>query len=1102
MTKPSILIVDDEAIIVFSLQIALERLGYAVAGMAYHGAEALELLKQVKPDLILMDIFMRGETDGIETANFIRDRYDIPLIFLTAAADNDTVQRAKQSSPFGYLLKPVRDEELGIAIEYAIERHRLEQALSRSEARFRELFETSLDGITITNLQGEILECNPAFAQLLGYDRSALTGRNIDEFTLLAYGADKQTIIRQALARGYSDEFLIEYVQRSGQPVPISLRIWTRTDDKNQPVGFWASIRDLTALQKSEKARVASEVRLQSLLDQTPNGVAVVDADGQVLTWNPSMERFTGVLAAEALNQPIWNALYRATPPGLQISDPWLALQAQIHAMTESSQAPGPGTRSQVQIQKNDGTRLVLEQATFPIHTTDHALLGVVLSDITQQKANEEQIRRSNEFANLLAQAAGRLNAQLDVHRVFEIIGQELGDGLAASSVTLYLYHPESETLKASYCYRARSPELEAFPLWHHQKLISTAQTVKVIEDVQQVALPPHIEIAEAQNLRTLVVINLLHEDRLIGAIHLAYTEFIRRFEEAEIVFLTTYAHHAAIAIDRALIYQDANRRAAALELLNRLSIKLRLAATRQAMLPILLEEAVMLTEAATGVIYLLDASGGPGPSFCLPDGAAALGEWFTPGEPLWTRALSEEGELIHFANLAPLASAEIVGVGCERLCTKLAIVLRTSQAPVGLIALGITHPFTLTGEIRQVCWSLSEIGGNALQRSGLTEVLEQHVIDRTRELAALYDLTLFTNTPLDLEEMLAGSLNRVLRAVGAQAAILYQYRPDTSSLELMAETDFPNHLLAEAQQLALTEETRVWLEANAAPWLAFRGRATPQPALQLKSHDRWGTIIYAPVHYEQRPVALMCIAWEAEADIATEDIALLGAAAERLGSAIQNRALRQQAEQAAVLEERQRLARTLHDSVTQLIFGLTLLSEAGLDLAAHGDTIGVTGCLKELQQSSLQALREMRLMLFELRPAPLEGSNLEAALQHRLNAVERRAGVLVELCLEGTLSLPESSQAELYHVASEALNNCLKHSRADKITLRLISSPDAFKMVISDNGRGFETAKPNQAGMGLGNMHERVRQLGGELIVQSQPGAGCSIQVSLGQST
>jgi signal transduction histidine kinase len=209
---------------------------------------------------------------------------------------------------------------------------------------------------------------------------------------------------------------------------------------------------------------------------------------------------------------------------------------------------------------------------------------------------------------------------------------------------------------------------------------------------------------------------------------------------------------------------------------------------------------------------------------------------------------------------------------------------------------------------------------------------------------------------------------------------------------------------------------------------------------------------------------------------------------------------LRRQAEQTAVLDERQRLARDLHDSVTQLIFGLTLLSEAGLDLAARGDLAGLRDCLKEQQQSSLQALREMRLMLFELRPPPIKGSNLVEALQSRLEAVERRAGILVDLKVDGALRLPEHSQAELYQVASEALNNCLKHSGANSLTLLLASSPDAFEMVITDNGRGFEADKPDSAGMGLGNMRERVKRLDGELVVQSQPGRGCSVRVSLGQ--
>ena len=149
MPNPRVLIVEDEAIISLGIQGDLQQLGYFVTG---------ELVEANEPDLVLMDINLRGEMDGIQAAQRINQFRDIPIIFVTSMVDQDTIDRTKNCKPYGYIVKPIRPDDLRTSIEHALARHESEVKLRLSEARFRELFETSLDGIVNTDLEGNILD--------------------------------------------------------------------------------------------------------------------------------------------------------------------------------------------------------------------------------------------------------------------------------------------------------------------------------------------------------------------------------------------------------------------------------------------------------------------------------------------------------------------------------------------------------------------------------------------------------------------------------------------------------------------------------------------------------------------------------------------------------------------------------------------------------------------------------------------------------------------------------------------------------------------------------------------------------------------------------
>jgi CheY-like chemotaxis protein len=175
MSQAKILIVEDERIEAEAMAAVLAGLGYAVVGIAASGKTAIELAAAGSPDVVLMDIRLKGPMDGISAAEEIRRCLDIPVIYLTAFADEKTLERAKLSSPLGYLLKPAQGSEMRSAIEVALVIHEQTRRLAASEARYRGLFDGLPVGLFRTTLQGRILDANQAVVRLLGYpDRQTL----------------------------------------------------------------------------------------------------------------------------------------------------------------------------------------------------------------------------------------------------------------------------------------------------------------------------------------------------------------------------------------------------------------------------------------------------------------------------------------------------------------------------------------------------------------------------------------------------------------------------------------------------------------------------------------------------------------------------------------------------------------------------------------------------------------------------------------------------------------------------------------------------------------------------------------------------------------
>ncbi len=160
MAKKRIMVVEDEGITALRIQNSLKEFGYTVTSTLFSGEKAVEKVEEDRPDLVLMDIVLKGKMDGIEAAKRIHSRYKLPVVYLTAYSDDKMMKRIKMTEPFGYIVKPFEDKELRMAIEIALYKYEMEARLKQSEERYREVVEGTGDLVTRVDGKGNIVYVN------------------------------------------------------------------------------------------------------------------------------------------------------------------------------------------------------------------------------------------------------------------------------------------------------------------------------------------------------------------------------------------------------------------------------------------------------------------------------------------------------------------------------------------------------------------------------------------------------------------------------------------------------------------------------------------------------------------------------------------------------------------------------------------------------------------------------------------------------------------------------------------------------------------------------------------------------------------------------
>jgi PAS domain S-box-containing protein len=395
--KIKILIVEDEPTIALYEKVLLLRNGYDVVGIAESSTAALLAVEQHKPDIIIMDILLKGMADGIDTAAVIYKDHDIPVIFLSAIENSENLARIRSVRSYGYLGKPIREYELLVAIETAIELHKLYHLKRLNEQKYRFIFENMQDVYYECTMDGCILEISPSVQHVFGYSREEVVGKSLFEF--LSNKNDAVAFFAMALREKKGLLKDIGLKNKNGEVHYCDNRFTTTVDDNGTPIKIVGSINDITTRKDTEDKIRNAHQEVEALLLSMNTILIGVSLRDVITHWNRESEIVFGlkeneVIGKKMTNIPIyweWSRIYEGIAKA--VCDGGLV---NIQELRYSKEEDGDKTR-------------YLNIKITPIINADNELRGFMLSgdDITENRALRMRSNQSQKLESIGQLASG-----------------------------------------------------------------------------------------------------------------------------------------------------------------------------------------------------------------------------------------------------------------------------------------------------------------------------------------------------------------------------------------------------------------------------------------------------------------------------------------------------------------------------------------------------------------------------------------------------------------------------------------------------------------------------------------------------------------------
>ena len=304
--KNRILVVEDDSIIAEDVCQALTRLGYEVASTAESGEEAIKKAASLTPDLVLMDIVLKGAVDGIKAAAHITSNLDIPVVYLTSHSDKATFRRAKETGPFGYLMKPYEERDLAATVEMAIYKHAMESKLKGKEQWLTIILKSMGDGVIVTDVDGKVGFMNPASENMTGFKARESLGKKQEEILEL-YEEDTGNRLPDPRDSGHGDftgeEHSVYIRKRDGTRISIDGSVYSIKGDMGEAAGSLFVFRDVTEKRRTQKLLEKSERFLNTIFDSIHDPFCIFDREYNIVRANEAYAKVKDLFLEELIDK-------------------------------------------------------------------------------------------------------------------------------------------------------------------------------------------------------------------------------------------------------------------------------------------------------------------------------------------------------------------------------------------------------------------------------------------------------------------------------------------------------------------------------------------------------------------------------------------------------------------------------------------------------------------------------------------------------------------------------------------------------------------------------------------------------------------------------
>jgi PAS domain S-box-containing protein len=387
MSDTKILIVEEEQHLTLDLHEKLERLGFIITGTADTEERALLKAGETPPDLVLVDIAIEGDIDRIKNVKQMWQRFNIPVIFLTASTDEETIERAKLPGPFACLIKPFNERELKLSINAAIDKHHLEKKLNEREETFRAVFNLSSEAIVLLDTKGVMLDINERLSHWLGYKPEAIIGKNLLDLTNLS-GKNKDILMEKFSRRIRGMDvppYELDFITDKGEERVGRIRGTLISDKDGNVIQDLAMISDITEHKRVEEALRESEEKYKGVFENTGTAIGIFGDDSVIIMCNNTFEKLSGYKKNEIEGRLHWYDF---------VSGKDRVRMEKYHKQRSEGTGKPPEEYESGFINR-DGHLKYVHVKIGMIPGTKNRIAS--LFDITQRKQAEEAVRESEE---------------------------------------------------------------------------------------------------------------------------------------------------------------------------------------------------------------------------------------------------------------------------------------------------------------------------------------------------------------------------------------------------------------------------------------------------------------------------------------------------------------------------------------------------------------------------------------------------------------------------------------------------------------------------------------------------------------------------------